>query len=122
MKILSVRQFSNKLKVTVQATGRLNFTDETTRILEILDGTPVKFGQEGDDLYLAILKKRDDDAFLVRKSGSYYYVPTKLLFDALEIDYKKEGSLSYNLVRVEDKDDEMGGQTFRLVENNINNQ
>lgn len=117
MKILSVKQFSNKLKVTVQATGRLNFTEETTKILGISEDTPVKFGIEDNVLYLAFLKDQDEDAFKVRKSGTYFYIPTKALFDALEIDYKRNTTLSYNLLRAEDKDMEMGGQAFRLAEN-----
>ena len=118
MKILSVKQFSNKFKVTVQSTGRLNFTEETTKILGISEDTFVKFGIEDNDLYLAILREKDEDAFEVRKSGSYYYVPTKALFDALDINYKRDTTLSYNMLRAENMDVEMGGQTFRLVENN----
>ena len=117
MKILSVKQFSNKFKVTVQSTGRLNFTEETTKVLGISEETSVKFGIEDNDLYLAILKEQDEDAFKVRKSGTYFYVPTKALFDALNINYKRDTTLSYNMLRAENKDDEMGGQTFRLVEN-----
>ena len=106
MKILSVKQFSNRLKVTIQSSGRLNFTDDTTKTLGLAEGTPVKFAMDEDNgnvLYLVIASdENDEDAFKVRKSGSYYYVPTKSLFDALEIEYEGK-SLGYDLCAKEIK-------------------
>ena len=117
MKILSVKQFSNNLKVTIQASGRLNFSDETARILGLKEGTLIKFAmddEDGDVLYLCLPSETDDeDAFKVRKSGVYYYVPTKMLFDALGIDYRDKAIL-YDLVRNQSKDGELGGMAFRM--------
>lgn len=123
MKILSVKQFSNRLKVTIQSTGRLNFTDDTTKTLGITEGTPVKFAideQNGNILYIVLASDKDDeDAFKVRKSGAYYYVPTKALFDALEIDYAGK-SLGYDLIRAQAMDTDLGGMTFRMSLRNKN--
>lgn len=117
MKILSVKQFSNKLKVSIQSTGRLSFTDDTAKTLEIKDGTPIKFALDEDrdnSLYLIVASNSDDDdAFRVRKSGSYYYVPTKSLFDALEIDYFNK-TIGYDLIRAQLHDEELGGMAFRM--------
>lgn len=117
MRILSVRQFSSRLKVTIQSSGRLNFTDDTTKTLGITENTPVKFALDDEDdnaLYLVIASDyNDEDAFKVRKSGSYYYVPTKNLFDALGIEYEGN-SLGYDLVRAESRDSELGGMAFKM--------
>lgn len=119
MKILSVKQFSNKLKVSIQSSGRLSFTDDTARTLEIKDGTPIKFAideDKGRSLYLVVAANmEDEDAFKVRKSGSYFYVPTKNLFDALEVDYSNK-SVGYDLIRAELHDSELGGMAFRMSE------
>ena len=118
MKILSVKQFSNSLKVTIQATGKLNFSDETARILGLKEGTLVKFAmdeEDGNALYLVLSSlEKDADAFKVRKSDVYYYVPTKMLFDALGIDYKGKAIL-YDLVRSQSKDAELEGMAFRMT-------
>ena len=117
MRILSVKQFSSRLKVTIQSSGRLNFTEDTTKTLGIVENAPVKFAidDENDNtLYLVIASDLDDeDAFKVRKSGSYYYVPTKNLFDALGVEYEGK-SLGYDLVRAESRDVELGGMAFKM--------
>ena len=117
MKILSVKQFSNRLKATVQATGKLNFSDETAKILSLREGASIKFAvddEDGDALYMCLSSEtNDEDAFKVRKSGVYYYVPTKMLFDALGIDYRNKAIL-YDLVRNQSKDGELGGMAFRM--------
>ena len=117
MRILSVKQFSNRLKVTIQSSGRLNFTEDTTKTLGIVENTPVKFALDDENdntLYLVIASdSEDEDAFRVRKSGSYYYVPTKNIFDALGIEYDGK-SLGYDLVRAESQDVDLGGMAFKM--------
>lgn len=117
MKILSVKQFSSRLKVTIQSSGRLNFTEDTTKTLGIGENTPIKFALDDENdnaLYLVIASDpEDEDAFRVRKSGTYYYVPTKNLFDALGIEYDGK-SLGYDLVRAESRDIELGGMAFKM--------
>ena len=123
MKILSVKQYSNRLKVTIQSSGRLNFTDDTTKTLKLTEGTLVKFAlddENGNTLYLILAGQNDEDAFKVRKSGAYYYIPTKSLFDALEIDYVGK-TIGYDLVRAQSKDVELGGMAFRMSERDTKN-
>ena len=117
MRILSVKQFSSRLKVTIQSSGRLNFTEDTTKTLGIVENTPIKFALDDENdntLYLIIASdSNDEDAFRARKSGSYYYVPTKNLFDALGIEYEGK-SLGYDLIRAESHDTELGGMAFKM--------
>lgn len=115
IEILSARNYQAKLKATIQATGRLGFTDETAKALRLEAGTPMKFGRdsENDVLYLARLKERDDDAFEVRKSGDYYYLSTRSLFDTLGYDYRSR-SIIFDFARAASLDGLFGGEVYKL--------
>lgn len=115
MKILSARQYNCSLKVTVQQTGRLNFTDDTAKALAITSDKGVKFFMEGEpeQLCMAIMEEPDDDSFQIRKSGAYFYVAAQLLFDELEVDYKKF-TVIYDLVRCKAYDEEAGGVCYKM--------
>ena len=115
MHILSIKQFNCKLKVTIQQSGRMNFTDETAKALELTSSKGVKFFMDGEpeQLYLAILEKPDEDSFRIRKSGAYYYVAAQLLFDELGVDYKNY-TVFYDLVRCTAYDKEAGGQSYKM--------
>jgi hypothetical protein len=115
MKILSVRQYNDSLKVTVQQTGKLNFNAETGEALELTLDKGVKFFIDGEpeQLYMAIMAKPDKDAFPLRKSGAYFYVAAKLLFDDLGVDYKTY-TVFYDLVRCASYDEEAGGVCYKM--------
>lgn len=49
MKILSAKDYSQRLRVSIQATGKLSFTNETVRCLGINCYSRVVFGQDDDD-------------------------------------------------------------------------
>lgn len=119
MKILSAQDYSQKLRVSIQASGKLSFTNETVRCLGIDASSKVVFGQDDTDsqvLYLIIPDdKSRQDAFEVRASGKYYYVPTKTMFDALGMDYTSENAaVLFDLVRMESMDKEAGGKVFKM--------
>ena len=115
MKILSAREFNCNLKVTVQQTGKMNFTDETAKALALTAKKGVKFFMEGEpeQLHMAIVEEPDEDSFQIRKSGAYYYVPAQLLFDNLGVDYKTY-TVIYNLVRCPAYDSEVGGRSYKM--------
>ena len=85
IKILSAKQFSTKLKATIQASGRLGFTSETANALDFKSKKYAKFAKddEKDLLYLIIINEESEDAFSIRESSGYFYVPTKVMFDTL---------------------------------------
>ena len=88
MKILSAQDY-NKLKVAIQLSGKLGFTAETAKKLNITTESGIKFALNDDnDLYLINCKKSDESSFKVLKSGPYYSMNTKTLFDSLGYDYK----------------------------------
>ncbi len=120
MKILSIRQFNRKLKATVQQTGRLSFNEETVKSLFLADKFGIKFFMEGEpeELYMAIMEAQDEDSFPIRKSGAYFYVDTKLLFDELQVDYKAY-TVFYDLVRCATYDDDAGGECYKMNKRTI---
>lgn len=117
MKLLSVRDYSAKLRLTVQSTGKLCFTEETARTLAVVEKMPVRFSldeeADGGQLYMTIANEGDPDAFLVRKSGKTLYLPTSGLLEGLGIDYKSN-TVSFQLVRAAGLDKELKGTTYQM--------
>ena len=113
--ILSAKQFATKLKVTIQASGRLGFTDETAKVLDLPSGKFAKFAQddEKDVLYLIIINNVDEDAFRIRESSGYFYVPAKQLFDTLGFDYENN-NIMFDMIRQSPLDETLGGQVYLM--------
>lgn len=108
-KIISARKFQAKLKATVHKSGKLGFTDAAAKELGFGSKSEpfVKFAQDEEDpsiLYLINTKEGDADSFRVNKAGNYYYVNTRLMFDALSIDYIKE-TVIFDMIRISDEED-----------------
>ena len=112
-KILSAKKFATKLKATIQASGRLGFTAETASVLDLETGKFAKFAQDDKDksLYLIIVDKGNEDTFPVRKSSGYFYVPTKVMFDSLGLDYQNS-NIMFELVRKPSLDNNLQGQVY----------
>ena len=113
--IISAKQFATKLKVTIQASGRLGFTDETSKALDLPSGKFAKFAQDNEKslLYLIIIKIGDEDAFPIRESSGYFYVPAKQMFDMLGFDYENN-TIMFDLIRQPSLDDDLQGQVYLM--------
>lgn len=122
IKILSAKQFATKLKATIQASGRLGFTAETATALDLESGKFARFAKDEDNgaLYLIINSERSDDAFDIKVSSNYYYVPTKVMFDTLGYDYEN-GNIMFDLVRQPSLDDGLQGQVYFMKQRPIKN-
>ena len=120
--ILSAKQFATKLKATIQASGRLGFTAETATVLGLESGKFAKFAKddENDSLYLIIINEPNEDAFEIRVSSGYYYVPTKVMFDTLGFNYEN-GNIMFDLVRQPSLDDDLQGQVYFMKQRQIKN-
>ena len=120
IQILSAKQFARKLKVTIQSSGRLGFTDETAKALDLPSGKYAKFAQDNERgiLFLIINKEMDEDAFPIKESSGYYYVPAKMLFDMLGFDYENK-TIMFDLVRQQTLDDDLNGQVY-LMKRRVN--
>lgn len=108
LKIFSAREYNARLKCTIHSSGKLGFTDETARELGISTDSGMKFAADDDGgLFLINCRKdKDEDAFEVGKSGSYYFVNAKPLFDSLGLDYKNE-VIMFDLSRVKHEEFEI---------------
>lgn len=116
VKFYSAKQYSAKLKVTIQATGKLGFTDDTAKELELSTHTYIKLGgdeSEPDVMYLVVLQEVNDDAFKVCKAGDYFYLPTTVLFLSLGYDFRNK-TIIFDLTRAKEFDEEFGGKVYKL--------
>lgn len=113
--IISAKQFATKLKATIQASGRLGFTDETAKALELPSGRFAKFAQDDEKgiLYLIIISEGSEDAFPIRESSGYFYVPAKQMFDMLAFDYE-HNNIMFDLIRQHTLDNDLTGQVYLM--------
>ena len=113
LRILSAKQFATKLKATIQASGRLGFTAETALSLDLQSGKFAKFAQDDEtgSLYLIIIDEGSEDAFSIRESSGYFYVPAKLMFDMLGFDYENN-SIMFDLIRQPSLDADLMGKVY----------
>ena len=120
IRILNAKQFTTKLKATIQFSGRLGFTEETANVLDLSVGKFARFAQddEKNTLYLIIIDKASEDAFQIRLSSGYYYVPTKMMFDMLGFDYE-HNTIMFDLIRQPSLDADLMGQAY-LMKQRIN--
>lgn len=115
IKVISAKQFAIKLKATIQASGRLGFTEETAKALDLASGKYAKFAQDDENgiLYLIIINEASEDAFPIKLSSGYYYVPTRQLFDALAYDYENN-NIMFDLVRQSSLDADLMGHVYYM--------
>ena len=116
IQVLSAKKYSQKLKVTIQATGKLGFSDETAKEMELADRAAfIKFLIDSDTqtIYMSVLGSPDDDAFRPCKAGNYFYLNTTRMFDDLGVDYKTH-TVIYDLTRREELDNELGGMIYQM--------
>jgi len=116
IKIINAKQFATKLKVTIQKSGRLGFTEETANILDLSSGKYAKFAKDDENgkLYLIIINNEEDEAFQIKSSSGYYYVPAKLMFDMLGFDYE-HNNVMFDLVRQFSLDEDLQGLVYKMI-------
>lgn len=115
LQVLSAKEYSAKLKATIQASGRLGFTEITATHLKLQGGKFVKFAKDDEtaEIFLCVCTDKGDDAFEVKLTSGYYYVAAKTLFDALGLDYIHL-NVMFDLVRFPDYDSVLGGEVYKL--------
>ena len=120
IRIINAKQFTTKLKATIQFSGRLGFTEDTANALDLSVGKFARFAQddEKNTLYLIIIDKASEDAFQIRLSSGYYYVPTKMMFDMLGFDYE-HNTIMFDLIRQPSHDADLMGQAY-LMKQRVN--
>ena len=115
--VFNAKEFTKKLKATIQATGKLGFTADTISQLQLTTDCSILIAPDSDDsqvLYMAVLRTIDESAFAVLKSGSYLYLNTKQLFDRLCIRYTKS-TVMFDLSRFQEGDSVLGGECYKMT-------
>ena len=85
----NAKEYTLRLKATIQATGKLGFTAETIKTLRLTSECSILIGPDDENseiYYMGVLREKRDDAFAVMSSGVYLYLNTKQLFDDMGID------------------------------------
>lgn len=105
LKVIKAEESGRKIKATVHASGKLGFSAEAIRYLNIKESKSIEFAineEDPDDLnlYGFIYQDKQEGAFNINKAGLYYYVNTKTLFDNLGVNYKNK-TIIYDLVKGE---------------------
>lgn len=115
MRLLSAKQYGVKLKATIQATGKLGFSKQTSDTLNLKEKKGVMFAQDetdNDTLYIILTTEESDDAFNLLCTNEYYTVNAKPLFEALGIDYLSQ-TVIFDLTRSALHDAELGGEAYK---------
>ncbi len=108
IKFFNPEYLEKNLKATVHKSGKMGFTIESARKMQLSPEKSLLIGINEDDLedknlYVIVNQSRQNDAFPVLKAGEYYYVNTKPIFDNLKFEYVEKNI------------------SFELSEENINN-
>ena len=83
--------------------------------MNLADEKFAKFAQDDESgtLYLIIIDKSNEDSFDIRSSSGYYFVPAKMMFDSLGMDYE-QNVIMFDLVRKPSLDETLEGQVFLM--------
>lgn len=121
VKKLSVQEYGVKMKAAIQASGKLSFTEATAQNLHLQQDDRFAFYQDEakSNVMYMVANNNDEEAFKVKKSGMYYYMPTKTLFDMLEYDYKNNTYI-FDIIRMAKYDEELGGTVYQMNRRLIN--
>jgi hypothetical protein len=106
IKFFKSDELEKPIRLSVHKSGKLGFTMEAAKSLELTPEKSFLIGRNEDDpnddrLYLVLNQGVTPGSFKVAKAGDYYYLPIKLLLDNLEVPYEKE-NVAYNMEKIED--------------------
>lgn len=117
LNFINTTELNVRLRCSIQATGKLSFTDVTATALKLgKQERFIRFAQDTDDnnqLYMVFVPTGEDGAFRVKRSGSNYYLPTQALFESLGYNYR-EIYYIFDLIRMPSIDDEAHGEVYKM--------
>ena len=114
----NAKNYTMRLKATIQATGKLGFTAETIKTLGLNTSCSILLGPDDENesvYYMGILREHREDAFLVMSSGQYLFLNTKQLFDDMDIDYNSKWNVMFDLSRYKEGDEVMGCECYKMT-------
>lgn len=99
--------FDRNVKATLQASGRLGFSEGAAKKLNLTGSeffvlASNEENEEDENLYGWIELNEENGGFKVNKSGDYYNINTRPLFDKLQVDYRdRETTIIFDIVDFE---------------------
>src|SRR5437868_2395334 len=101
IRFFNPESLDKNLKATVHRSGKMGFTIEAAKKMELSSEKSMSIGINEDDeldvnLYIVVHSSKQKESFPVLKAGAYHYVNTKPLFDSLKLDYLKY-SISFEI-------------------------
>jgi len=115
-KRFNAKEFTVRLKATIQATGKLGFTQDTIDQLRLTSECSVFLAPDDENkkvMYMGVLRERMEDAFPVLSSGKYFYLNTTNLFKTLKLDFEHKVYM-FDLSRFEEGDDAMEAECYKM--------
>ena len=107
------------MKATIQSTGKLGFTGETAKHLNLQAGKHAKFAKDDETgtLYFILVDKPNEDAFPIKETSGYFNVATTRMFDMLGFNYKSK-TIMFDLIRQISLDAELNGEVYMMKQRN----
>lgn len=116
LKKLDAQRLQQAIKATVQSNGRLTFTVEAAKIMQLSEEKSlIVFEAENGDLGATISERGDTDAFVLKQSGSYFFVSFKNYLQQAGIDYKNQ-RIIYD---IRELDEQLEGRTLYKFERRV---
>lgn len=105
IKFFNPNALEKNLKATVHRTGKLGFTIESAKKMNLENSKSLSIGTNEDDendksLYIIVNENTEESSFPVLKAGQYHYINTKALFDNLNWDYLSK-TISFDIKTIE---------------------
>lgn len=89
--LLDATRLSKSAKATIQSSGRLGFSGEAIKLMELKENQTILILKDNDsnDLAAVVVEGEDKRGFFLKRSGTHCYLRMKNYFDQAGIDYKK---------------------------------
>lgn len=117
MQLLDAQRLSRFAKATIQASGRLGFSNDATKLMGLSENKRMLvFSAGARDLGVVIGNPDDTRGFAIKKTGLYFYVRMKNYFEQAGVDYKKY-RVVYDITELDEKYEEM--TVFKLARRDL---
>lgn len=115
-KTFNASAYNLKPRAAIQLTGKMGFNIDAIKQLKITATCGIVLAPDTADknvLYLKVVEPCNEEAFSPKRSGDYFYINTKSLFDEIDLDYAKMTYI-YDIVRCDKYDEAIGGECYKL--------
>lgn len=112
----NAKDYTTKLKATIQRTGKLGFTSDTIEKLGLGLGCSIYLAKDDENkkvMYMGVLREVRDDAFPLLSSGKYPYLNTTGLFKELKFDFVNKVYM-FDLSRYQEGDAAMESECYKM--------